>query len=405
MPDKSDASNRLPIKIFMTEELEEICNANNLISSFYKTREGTDWKESVQRYEINLLQNVRRSQKDIRAEQYKMKPAVEFQLHERGHKRNIKSLHISDRVVLHSCCNNVLVPRVRPKLIYDNGASLEGKGISFSRRRFCIHLNKFYKEHGNNGYIRLFDFKKFFDNIPHEKALEQYKPLLNGKEFEFVQAIFKTFEVDVSYMTDEQYANCMQDVFNSLEYVKQNYPQTRRKMMPKSVGIGNQISQITGVFFPHRLDNFMKIVCGVKYYGRYMDDFYILAETKEELNALTILIAAECAKQGLFLNYKKIRTSPLDKEFVFLKTIYKMRSNGRIIKRITKDNISRERRKIRKLRTLVDNGRLSVEHATNCYKSWRGSYKNYDSHYEILKMDNLFLSVFPEVNKQCLKEK
>lgn len=42
--------------------------------------------------------------------------------------RNIKSLHISDRVVLHSCCNNVLVPRVRPKLIYDNGASLEGNG-------------------------------------------------------------------------------------------------------------------------------------------------------------------------------------------------------------------------------------------------------------------------------------
>lgn len=389
----------------MTNELEEICNANNLIKSFYETRAGTDWKESVQRYEINLLQNVRHSQLDIRIERYKMKPCVEFQLRERGHIRNIKSLHISDRVVLHSCCNNVLVPRVRPKLIYDNGASLKDKGISFSRRRFCIHLNNYYKEHGNEGYIRLFDFKKFFDNIPHEKALKQYKPLLNNKEFEFVQNIFKTFEVDVSYMTGEQYANCMQEVFNSLEYVKQNYPQTRQKMMPKSVGIGNQISQITGVFFPHELDNFMKIVCGVKYYGRYMDDFYIIAETKEELNALTILIAAECAKHSLFLNFKKIRTSPINKEFIFLKTIYKIKSNGRIIKRITKDNINRERRKIHKLRNLVNDNKMTAEHATNCYKSWRGSYKNYDSHYEIIKMDNFFLSTFPEVNKECLKEK
>ena len=389
----------------MTNKLEEICNANHLISSFYETRSGTDWKESVQRYEINLLQNVRHSQLDIRAEKYKMKPSIEFQLHERGHKRNIKSLHISDRVVLHSCCNNVLVPRVRPKLIYDNGASLKNKGIDFSRRRFCIHLNKYYQHYGNKGYIRFFDFRKFFDNIPHQKALEQYKPLLNDEEFEFIKNIFKTFEVDVSYMTDEQFACCMQEVFNSLDYINLNFLHTKEKMMPKSVGIGNQISQITGVFFPHELDNFIKIVCGVKYYGRYMDDFYIIAQTMEELDALTIQIIAECERLGLHLNYKKIRTSPLDKEFLYLKTIYKILSNGRIIKRIAKDNISRERRKIRKFRKLVNKGNITPEHATNCYKSWRGSYINYDSHYEILKMDKYFLTVFPEVNKECLKKK
>lgn len=389
----------------MTDKLEEMCNANHLISSFYKTKQGTDWKEPVQRYEINLLQNIRQSQINIRNEQYKMKPYVEFQLNERGHIRDIKSLHISDRVVLHSCCNNILVPRVRPKLIYDNGASLENRGISFSRKRFCIHLNEYYKEYGNKGYIRLFDFKKFFDNIPHKEALEQYKPLLNNKEFEFVQKIFKTFEIDVSYMTDEQYANCMQEVFDSLEYNKHNYLQTRQKMMPKSVGIGNQISQITGVFFPYKLDNFMKIVCGIKYYGRYMDDFYVIAKTKEELHTLTSLIATECAKHNLFLNFKKIRTSPIDKEFIFLKTIYKMRPDGKIIKRITKDNINRERRKIYKLRKLVNNDKITLEHATDCYKSWRGSYKNYDSHYEILKMDKFFLSNFPEVNEKCLKKK
>ena len=389
----------------MTDKLEEMCNANHLISSFYKTKQGTDWKEPVQRYEINLLQNIRQSQINIRNEQYKMKPYVEFQLNERGHIRDIKSLHISDRVVLHSCCNNILVPRVRPKLIYDNGASLENRGISFSRKRFCIHLNEYYKEYGNKGYIRLFDFKKFFDNIPHKEALEQYKPLLNNKEFEFVQKIFKTFEIDVSYMTDEQYANCMQEVFDSLEYNKHNYLQTRQKMMPKSVGIGNQISQITGVFFPYKLDNFMKIVCGIKYYGRYMDDFYVIAKTKEELHTLTSLIATECAKHNLFLNFKKIRTSPIDKEFIFLKTIYKMRPDGKIIKRITKDNINRERRKIYKLRKLVNNDKITLEHATDCYKSWRGSYKNYDSHYEILKMDKFFLSNFPEVNEKKKKKK
>lgn len=389
----------------MTDQLEEICNANQLKTSFYNTRSGTDWKASVQWYEINLLQNIYHTQNDIRAEKYKMKPCREFDLKERGHTRHIKSLHISDRTVLHSCCNHVLVPRVRPKLIYDNGASLENKGISFSRRRFCIHLNNYYKKHGNKGYIRFFDFSKFFDNIPHKGAMEQYAPLLNDKEYTFVENIFKTFEVDVSYMTDEEYEHCMETVFNSLDYVNLDFPHTHEKMMPKSVGIGNPVSQTTGVFFPYRLDSYIKMVCGVEPYGRYMDDFYIIAETIEELDALTVMIIAECSRLGLFLNYNKIRTSPLDKEFVYLKTIYRMRDDGRIIKRITKDNISRERRKIRKFRKLVDDGKMTADHVTECYKSWRGSYKNYDSHYEIIKMDKYFLSVFPEVNKVCLKKR
>lgn len=383
----------------MTDQLEEICNANNLIRSLYETGKGTMWKESVQRYEISFLENVRKTQISIREERYEVKPYVEFPLHERGHERFIKSLHISDRVVLHSLCDNVLVPRVRPKLIYDNGASMKKKGISFARRRFCIHLNKYYKLHGNKGYIRFFDFSKFFDNIPHDGALNQYKPLLNPKEYEFVENIFRDFEVDVSYMNDEQFQRCMQEIFNSLEYIRHNYPKTGEKMMRKSVGIGNQIAQITGVFFPHTIDNYMKIVCGVTFYGRYMDDFYIIAQTVCELNYYTSIIAVLCEEMGLHLNKKKIRTSPLDKEFVYLKTIYRMKENGRIIKRITKENISRERRKIRKFRKLVDAGRMAVEHAKNNYKSWRGSYKNYDSRYEIIKMDNFFLSIFPEVKE------
>lgn len=383
-----------------SEELENLANANNLISSFYETRSGTDWKESVQRYEINLLQNIRKSQKQILDGSYELKPCVEFQLCERGHKRNIKSMHISDRVVLHSFCKNVLTPKVRPKLIYDNGASLKDKGIGFSRKRFCIHLNKYYQQHGNKGYIRLFDFSKFFDNIQHDTALEEYRPLINKSEFEFLQKMFQSFEIDVSYLTDTQYASCMDTVFNSLEHAKIDKSLlTGKKMMRKSLGIGNQISQVTGVFYPYMVDNFVKIVCGIKYYGRYMDDFYILSPSVAELDRVTEGIYKICADFGLFLNRNKIRTYPLDREFVFLKTIYRLCGNGRIIKRIPKDNISRERRKIRKFRRMADNKSMTVRHALDSYKSWRGTYKKYDSKYEIVKLDRLFLFMFSEVSK------
>jgi hypothetical protein len=62
---------------------------------------------------------------------------------------------------------NVLVPTLRKYLIYDNGASLKGKGTSFTRKRLKIHWNNAIKEYGTF-YILKIDIKKYFENIDHE---------------------------------------------------------------------------------------------------------------------------------------------------------------------------------------------------------------------------------------------
>lgn len=56
--------------------------------------------------------------------------------------------------------------------------------------------------------------------------------------------------------------------------------------MHKSLGIGSQISQISGIYYPSKMDNYCKIVKGIKFYGRYMDDTYIIGNSKEELKSL-----------------------------------------------------------------------------------------------------------------------
>ena len=124
------------------EDLEKICNADNLMAAFNKAKRGTDWKESVQRYALDILANIHRTQKAIRSGKYKAKPMVEFILHERGRTRRIQAQHISDRTVQRSLTDNVLLPVVAPKLIYDNGASLKGKGPDFARKRFRVTCKK-----------------------------------------------------------------------------------------------------------------------------------------------------------------------------------------------------------------------------------------------------------------------
>lgn len=379
---------------FMNYELETICNADNLYAAYNRAKQGTDWKESVQRYGIDVLANIYKTQQLIRGGAYKTKPMVEFLLYERGRIRRIQSQHISDRVVQRSLNDYVLIPRFAPQLIYDNGASLKGKGPDFARRRFRVHLQKAYKEYDGKGYILFIDFSKYFDNIRHEEALKQFGRRLSPAELDFVRRIFKEFEIDVSYMTQEEYAGCMESIFNATKYKKPKRGGGR--FMRKCVGIGNQISQVTGILYPHRIDNYCKIVEGLKYYGRYMDDSYIMLNDKERLKEIYKNIKEQCAELGIFINEKKTRIVRLTDWNCFLKINHKILPSGKVIRKVHNSTIRRCRRRFRKHRRLMEKGRMSRTEIQSAYKSWRGVYRKYHSGYKILKLDKLFKKLFTE---------
>ncbi len=377
--------------------LEKISDANSLIEAFEKSKKGSDWKESVQRYELNLLKNVLKTQKEIRSGTYEQLPFYEFELSERGKTRPIKSMHISDRVVQRSVCDNVLIPELSRYLIYDNGASMKDKGISFARKRLDAHLHRYFRENGSNeGYILLIDFSKFFDNIPHEKLVKAMREKIDDPEImDFIEAMVDTFKVDVSYLSDEEYHFCMGAVFNSLEHRKIDKALlTGEKFLHKSLGIGSQISQISGVFYPTRIDNYVKIVKGVKYYGRYMDDIYAIHRSKEFLQELLKDIEAIAQELGLHINMKKTQIVKLSHGFTWLKIKYNLTDTGKILKRVSADNIARERRKLKKYRKLMDEGKMPYAEVEQAYASWRGNVKRFDCYNSIRNMDRLYRSLF-----------
>lgn len=66
------------------KNMESVYDANSLIDAFNKSKKGTAWKESVQRYEANLLRNVNQTQKELKDGSYEQKDFYEFDLNERG---------------------------------------------------------------------------------------------------------------------------------------------------------------------------------------------------------------------------------------------------------------------------------------------------------------------------------
>lgn len=338
------------------DNFNAVFTPENLLNAFYKCRKGVQWKESVQHYESQLLLNISKTEKQLQQQTFKSKGFVEFTIHERGKVRDIKSVHISERVVQRSLCDNCLIPILRNSLIYDNGASLKGKGIDFTRRRLIEHLRQHIRKYGKKGYVLIMDFKKYFENILHNILYEQVQKYIKDSK---IITLCKQFV----------------DAFGE-----------------KGLGLGSQVSQIFALFYVNRFDHFVKEVLRVKQYGRYMDDCYIICATKKRLIKILNILKEKCIQFGLSFNIRKVNIYKLSKGFVFLKCFYTITDSGAVHKRPLQDNIRRQYKKIRIYAKLLEQHKIGFKDIRCSYQSWRGYMKVFNSYYIVGKMNKYYNS-------------
>ena len=350
----------------------ELSDANILQESFNRAIKTAKWKAACQRADHDSLSLIAEIQEELDNGTYHSEPLKPFIINERGKER----------------------------VIYDNSASQVGKGVDFARRRFKVHLQRYYRKHGNNGYVLMIDFSKYYDNILHDEAYRQLAKHISDKATrDLLAEIFDSFKRDVSYMTDEEYANIKSMKFNSIDYEAiPDTVKTGEKFMRKSVPIGDQTSQIVGVYYPHRIDNYCKIVKGIKRYGRYMDDIYIIHESKEYLRETLNEIRLMAAELGLHINDRKTQIYRIDRPFHFLQNVYYLTDSGRVVEKINKKRLTRMRRKLKKLAAMVYSGEREIDDIENMYRSWMGAYKRIMSKRQIDSMNRLYSDLFGGLN-------
>lgn len=374
-----------------------LADMNRLYDGFLASMKGSAWKEEPQRFEIDMLSELVKLKHELENREYKTSTGTEFTLNERGKIRHIHGARMRDRVVRHDLCDGELSEALHPFLIYNNGASQKGKGIIFSRTMFERDLHNFWLEHGtNDGYIGFVDFSKFYDNIRHDKIRELVYPKVSEEARWLLDEILSTFEVDVSYMTDEEYARCMDEKFNSVWYYE-NVPEiarTGQMMMPKSVDIGDQVSQDIGIFFPTRIDNYVKIIRGCKRYGRYMDDAYIVCKDRAELESIIAGICEEAKDLGLFINEHKTHICRLSDTYKYLQIKYTLTETGKVVKRINPAAVTRERRRLKAYRRLIEKGQMPYADIEQAVRSWMGDFARLMSKAQIKHMKKLYASLF-----------
>ena len=371
----------------------DLSDANVLYEAWRSTRKANPSKPQIQRYEYDWLSNILRLQDEIRDRTHVKKHTPPFVISERGKTRRIQGDVVDDKVLSHALCDYVLLPSVIDSIIYDNGASIKGRGIDFARDRFEQHLHEYYnKYHANDGYILLGDFSKYYDNIRHEVAYKQFeKKISDETALWMLKDSYKSGEVDVSYMSDEEYADCMDMIYNSLDHVFDDPSlKTGEKMMKKSLIIGDQPSQVTGIFYPTRFDNYFKIVKGIRWYGRYMDDFYIISKDRKFLADLIPEIEKQAHALGLFINTKKTRIVKIGRTFRFLHQKYFLTETGHLFIRIDNSTVTRMRRKLKKLAKREHDH----EYVERMFHSWYGKYYCYMSGKQKADIYTLYCNLF-----------
>ena len=366
---------------------------------------GSKFKYATQLFEMNHLLYTAMLQKSLRDGTYTPEQGNKFLIRERGKPRYITSNTMADKTINHITSDEILTPALCKYLIYDNGASQKGKGVSFHRRRFEAHLHKYFMKYGTNeGYILLGDFSGYYANIPHDKCLKVLEHFLsrsldNPEELRYTLWLlsekFKTFRVDVSRFTDEEIQAMREGKVNPmLNLNAEPETLTGQKFLEKGVDIGNQDSQVIGLIYPYKFDNYAKIIAGIKGYGRYTDDFYAISESRETLKNLLDGLRRIAREFGIIINERKTRIVKLSSFYRHLQNGYSLTETGRIIRKINPKSITRERRKLKAYKRLLEAGKITYSEIENIFKSWMGGNFRRMSHRQIYNMSELFITLF-----------
>jgi hypothetical protein len=166
--------------------------------------------------------------------------------------------------------------------------------------------------------------------------------------------------------------------------------------IPGGVGVplGNQLSQVDALLVPNKIDHYIKEELHIRGYGRYMDDFYLIHRDKQYLKHCFEQISTMAAEFGLKLNEKKTKIVPITAGFNFLGFHHHVTENGRVVMKIKAKAKSRERRKIRKHKQKVDEGKMTYADAKEAYKAWRAHACRGDTYYMLQEMDAYFYGQF-----------
>lgn len=267
--------------------------------------------------------------------------------------RTVQVPTVRDKLVMHVLCDNVIYDAVVPQLGDGVSACLIGRGTEYGTKRVKTLLRDYWREHHNVPYILKGDVHAYFASVDRDRLAR-----LAGE-----------------VITDEDVL-CI-----SRRYIYHDD-------QPTGMPLGLQQNQCYGNLYLEELDRLIVDERGYRRYGRHMDDFYVIAPTREELEPLLADITAKLAELGLELNPKTtIEHGRLD----YLGFTHILTDEGKYVLRLQNSKKKAKKRELKMVVRKLQEGELTPEKVQQRYQGWRLRVMRAGCRNVVFEMDRHFI--------------
>jgi RNA-directed DNA polymerase len=307
-------------------ELFETINKDKIIMDLFKAyfdaRKNKRNTINALAFEKHFEANIFELCEEILENRYVPKPSICFVV-DKPVKREIFAADFRDRV-LHHFIYNYISPIFEKVFINDSYSCRTGKGTHYGIKRIDHFIRSCSQNYTRDCYILKLDIKGYFMAMNKTLLFHKVKDELIRQRYKIDFDLSLALYLIEQTIFNDPKLNCIIKGKNS---DWEGLPPTKSLFHSEpdcGFPIGNLTSQLFGNIYMNDFDNWIKRDLGIKYYGRYVDDFVIVNRDIEYLKSLIpVLSNFLLSTLNLTLHPKKIYLQSYTKGVQFLGTLIK----------------------------------------------------------------------------------
>ncbi|MGK5092443.1 reverse transcriptase domain-containing protein [Deltaproteobacteria bacterium TL4] len=253
-------------------DLDGLFSFRSLYEAYYSCRKRKRGTINTLRFEADLFGNLFQLEESLEQGFYEPSRSLCFVVTD-PKLREVFAANFRDRVVHH-----LLVPRLEaiwePKFIFDSYACRKNKGTHAAVERLQSFMARVSRGNRIPGWFLQLDIRGFFMSVDRGILFE----LIQGK-LEDPLLLGLTARILFHDCTRDYFYKGVPGLLEKIPPHKTLFQSGINKGLP----IGNLTSQFFANVYLNELDQFVKHQLKCRFYLRYMDDFILLSEDREEL--------------------------------------------------------------------------------------------------------------------------
>lgn len=265
----------------------------DLLSAYSSATSHKSGSPSVIRFSMDALCELDELAHQLITRTYHPRPSIYFVV-SNPVLREVIAADFRDRVV-HHYVFDYISPMVERLLIHDCYSCRPGKGTSYGVRRLEHHIRSCSANYTVPAYCMMLDISGYFVSIRRALLHDQVMSLMDriGSEYDERGGRKRDYPKHdlVKYLLEILiFHNPLEDaVFVGDRSLYQRIPKGKslRHAEPGcGLPIGNLTSQLFSNIYLNGFDHYVKRELGVRHYGRYVDDFFLIDRSRDLLLSL-----------------------------------------------------------------------------------------------------------------------